>query len=188
MSARTQGKTGPGALKASSEARKRMAIILETLTGVRTTQEAADGLGVALARYYQLETYALEGFLEALEPRQRGRRVTAEQECEKLRAEIVRLEREVKRQQALYRTTQRMLGVPKAPKPTNSTSAKAKGGTSAKAKKGATRKRRTKSRGDRILEELAAQDVADRAPQTDFAPPAGCAPNATAPVHIGGEA
>lgn len=126
-----------------------MAIILETLSGVRTTQEAADALEVALARYYQLETYALEGFLAALEPRQRGRRVSAERECEELRAQITRLEREVQRQQALYRTTQRVLGVPKVP------GTRAAGGKGKSATSKPVRRRRKKTRGERILAQMA---------------------------------
>jgi hypothetical protein len=145
MSAPKPRPTGPRALKASAEARKRMVMILETLSGVRTTQEAADGLGVALARYYQLETYALEGLLAALEPRARGRKVSAAQECEDLRAQIQRLEREVKRQQALYRTTQRALGVPK---PASKRGVDAKG-------KPVRRRRNKKTRGERVLAELA---------------------------------
>lgn len=150
MSAHKRGRSGPGALSASAEARKRMAIILEALSGVRTTQEAADALGVAQARYYQLETYALEGLLASLEPRQRGRKTSPEGECDRLRAEVTRLEREVKRQQALYRTAQRVLGVPKAP--VNGATPSSKGKSS---KRKTVRRRRKKTRGERIVEELA---------------------------------
>jgi len=137
-------RTGPGALEASSEARKRATVILETLAGVRTTEEAAQALEVAPARYYQLEAYALQGFLVALEPKQRGRQVSVEQQNARLQDEITRLEREVKRQQALYRTTQRALGVPRVPAPTK---AKTRGGKKVK------RRRRT-TRGDRVLAAL----------------------------------
>lgn len=164
MSAPKTRPTGPRALVASAEARRRMAIILETLSGVRTTQEAADGLGVALARYYQLETYALEGFLVALEPRQRGRRVSAERECEELREQITRLEREVQRQQALYRTTQRVLGVPKV------LSKRAVGGKGKGAASKPVRRRRKKTRGERILAQMAqvaAEDERSEAKASD---------------------
>jgi hypothetical protein len=137
-------RTGPGALAGSSEARKRATVILETLAGVRTTEEAAQALEVAPARYYQLEAYALQGFLAALEPKQRGRQVSVEQQNARLQDEIARLEREVKRQQALYRTTQRALGVPKVPV---ATKAKTRGGKKVK------RRRRT-TRGDRVLAAL----------------------------------
>jgi len=149
MSARKTRPLGPRGLEAGAEAKRRMVILLETLSGVRTTQEAADALGVALARYYQLETYALEGFLAALEPRARGRQVTAEAECARLREEIARLEREVKRQQALYRTAQRALGVPKEP----GRDASRKGPKGSKA--GPVRRRRKTTRGERVLAALA---------------------------------
>lgn len=162
MSTQTAKPKGLRSLTASVEARKRMAIILETLTGVRTTQEAADALGVALARYYQLEVYGLEGLLAALEPRARGRKVSLEQECEGLREELARLEREVKRQQALYRTLQRALGVPSAPSEAVPKK-KAKGVKSA-----ATRRRRKQTRGERVLATLASMPESDQ-PTSDLA-------------------
>lgn len=150
MSARRTTRTGPRALDASAEARRRATVILETLTGLRTTQEAADALGITQPRYYQLETYALQGLVEALEPRPRGRRVEAQAEIERQRGEIARLEREVCRQRALYRTTQRALGVPASPPPTK---AKANGKTKTGRKKKARRRRRT-TRGERIVSAL----------------------------------
>jgi hypothetical protein len=126
-------------------------VILETLVGVRTTQEAAEALGVSPPRYYQLETYALQGLVEALEPRPRGRQVSVELENERLRGEITRLEREVKRQQALYRTAQRALGVPAAPVSSNG---KANGKTKGKSKGKKSRRRRRTTRGERVLRSL----------------------------------
>lgn len=119
-------------------------VILETLTGVRTTQEAADTLGIALVRYYVLETRALEGLIAALEPRARGRTVSAERESELLRVQTEKLEREVRRYQSLHRTTQRAMGLPK----TEAEKPKAKG-----SKKPARRRNKT-SRGERILKVL----------------------------------
>ena len=69
------------------------------------------------ARYYQLEAHALHGLMVALEPRPRGRQVSAERANARQRDEIARLEQEVKRQRALYRMTQRALGVPRVPAP-----------------------------------------------------------------------
>ena len=140
-------RTGPGALEGSSEARRRATVILETLAGVRTTEEAAQALEVAPARYYQLEAYALQGFLVALEPKQRGRLVSVEQQNERLQNEIARLEREVKRRQALYRTMQRALGVPRVLPATAAKAAMARGGKKVK------RRRRT-TRGDRVVAAL----------------------------------
>jgi len=120
-------------------------VILETLTGVRTTQEAADVLGVALVRYYVLETRALEGLIAALEPRARGRVVSAERESELLRAQTEKLEREVRRYQSLHRTTQRAMGLPKA---------EAEKKPATKGSKKPARRRNKTSRGERILKVL----------------------------------
>ena len=132
---------GAKALRGSDEAKRKAAVFLEALTGVRTTQSASDELGIALARYYVLETRMLQAMIDALEPKPRGRRRSAESELELQRAETKRLEREVLRLQSLYRATQRALGVKKEP--------------GAKSKK-ATKKRRQRkeTRGDRVLKEL----------------------------------
>lgn len=163
--ARPTRPTGPNALGGSAQARRHAAMILEALNGVRTTQEAADAMGVALPRYYVLETRALEGFIEALEPRRRGRQVTVEREQEKLREEIARLERETRRYQALYRTAQRSLGLPAAPKESGAAKKpkKAKAGSTEK-----TRRRRRKSRGEAILSGLQKAE-ASPSPSTDSA-------------------
>jgi hypothetical protein len=96
---------------ASDVARKTASLILEALTGVRTTQEAADALGVALPRYYVLETRALSGLVSALEPRSRGRQRGAAERIIALEGDVARLERELRRFQALQRASQRALGL-----------------------------------------------------------------------------
>ena len=128
-------------------------MILETLTGLRTPQEAADALGVASARYYQLETYALQGLVSALEPRPKGRQVSAERELEREREEVARLKREVGRQLALYRSAQRALGVPRS----NGTGSAASGSTQKAGRKKAksVRRRRKETRGERVAKALA---------------------------------
>lgn len=78
---------------------------------MRTTQEAADALGVALPRYYVLETRALSGLVAALEPRARGRQRGAAERVSALEGEVARLERELRRFQALQRASQRALGL-----------------------------------------------------------------------------
>jgi hypothetical protein len=104
-------RTGPRAVVASDVARRTASLILEALTGVRTTQEAADALGVALPRYYVLETRALSSFVDALEPRSRGRQRGHAERVTELEADIARLERELRRFQALQRASQRALGL-----------------------------------------------------------------------------
>jgi hypothetical protein len=104
-------------LKASPEARKLAAAILEVLGGVRTTSAAAEVLACSLPRYYQLEARAVEGLLAACEPARRGPGHSPRQEEDALRKKCARLEREVGRQQALVRATHRAVGLPPAPAP-----------------------------------------------------------------------
>ena len=147
---------GPKSLEGSRDALRTATTILETLGGLRSTQEASEILGVAIARYYVLETRALQGMVEALEPRPRGRRPDPVRELERLRSEVTRLEREVLRYQALNRASQRALGLPREEvEPVAS-----------KSKKKATRTRRVrrKSRGERVLDELAKKSRRKSAP------------------------
>ena len=156
-------------------------MILETLLGQRTTQEAAEVLGVAPARYYQLETYALQGMVEALEPRRRGRRVSAEAELERERTEVRRLERDLARQQALYRSAQRALGVPQGNGTTTTSSPKAKAGPTTKAGKAKTvRRRRKVSRGERIAKALVAS--AKESPSASASPAASASSSSASPA------
>jgi hypothetical protein len=137
---------GPKALRGSAEAKRKAAVILEAFAGLRTTQQASDELGIALVRYYVLETRMLQAMIDALEPIPRGRK----QSEAKLRADLEgdnqRLRREVIRLQALYRTAQRAVGVKAPEKP-------ARG----KQKTTKIRRPRKQSRGERVLKKLQEQ-------------------------------
>ena len=100
----------------SAKARRYAAAILSVLAGERTTAEGSEMMGVTLPRYYALETRAIEGMVEALEPRPRGRRKTIEQELLEAREENRRLVREISRTKGLLRAAHRSLGV-KEPSP-----------------------------------------------------------------------
>ena len=100
----------PGA-QASQEARRMGAAILEVLAGVRKPLDAAAALGVSLPRYYLLENRALDGMVDACEPRSRGRRCSPQKRLEQLEQQVVQLQRELARSQALARTTQRTIGL-----------------------------------------------------------------------------
>ena len=102
---------GPKAVRGSDAARRMAALLLEAWSGVRTTQAASEAMGVALARFYQLEARALQMMVSAMEPRPRGRHKTPQSELGKLQLERQRLLRDVERFQSLYRTSQRTLGV-----------------------------------------------------------------------------
>jgi hypothetical protein len=98
------------------EAKRLAAAILEVLAGARTPTEAATGLGLSVPRYYQVETQALRGLLQACEPKPRGRVRQVKSELETLHKENERLQRELTRHQALARAAQRAVGLsPPAP-------------------------------------------------------------------------
>jgi hypothetical protein len=118
----TEGKKGrtkpmgaPG-IRGSAEAKRQAAVILEVLSGLRRTEEASEAMKVTLARYYVLETRALQGLIAALEPRPKGRQRRPEDEIAALRRDNDRLQRELSRTQALVRASQRAMGIPQAPK------------------------------------------------------------------------
>jgi hypothetical protein len=96
----------------SAPARQQAAAILEVLAGTRTPGQAAAALGMSLPRYYQVEQRALEGLVAACEPQAKGRGVTPASVAAKLRRDNERLQRELSRQQALVRLTQRHVGLP----------------------------------------------------------------------------
>lgn len=150
-------------LKGSDDAKRTAAIFLEALGGLRSTQSAADELDIAMPRYYVLESRMLQAMIDALEPRARGRKRKLDTEVAQLQEENTKLQREAMRLQALYRMTQRAVGV-KEEKPARKT---VKG--KASGKKAKTRRVRRKTRGERVLEELrpkasAAVDTADTMP------------------------
>jgi len=97
--------------KASPEACKLAAAVLEVLGGARTTGDAAKALGYALPRYYHLEARAIEGLVAACEPAKPGRTVSPSREVEALKRRCARLEREVGRHQALVRAAHRTVGL-----------------------------------------------------------------------------
>ena len=104
------------------QAKRLASVILEVLAGTRTPIDAAAAVGITLPNYYQVETRALQGLLKACEPRPRGRVRTTASEVASLQKENQRLQRELGRQQALVRASQRAVGV--APPPTRSATGK----------------------------------------------------------------
>jgi hypothetical protein len=134
--------TGPKALTGTPQAKRMLALILEVLGGVCTTQEAAADMGVALVRYYQLETRALQAMLTALEPRPKGRRAQTEAQCQAEHAqEKKRLTQELRRYQSLCRSLQKTVGVP----------ATATAKSPPRGPKAKTRRIRKTSRGERVV-------------------------------------
>lgn len=108
---------------APRETRKTAALILEVLAGMRSPTEAAEALAISVNHYYILEDKALKGFVEALEPKPRGRKWTEAHELAAVIKEREQLKRECGRYQTLARLAQRSLGV----KPPSAPPAKTKG-------------------------------------------------------------
>jgi hypothetical protein len=98
-------------LEGSESARKLAAIMLEAWSGACGPVEAAQKMGVALVRYYQLEARALAALIGAMEPRARGRTVTAAGTLRREGEKLKRLERELHRYQSLYRSAAKSLGI-----------------------------------------------------------------------------
>ena len=132
----------PDLAQSSEQARRHAAIVLECLAGATGPLEASKAMGVALARYYQLEARALASLVGALEPRPRGRRESEAAAERKSQLEHARMERELHRYQALYRTAQKSLGIGPRPAPVSEEKGKRK------------RRLRRVTRGEKLAREL----------------------------------
>jgi hypothetical protein len=114
---RSRQSTGPRIDGGSEGARKWAAVILQVLAGEWTPGEGAQSLGVSLPRYYAVEMRAMAGMVKACEPRGGKRVRLPERELVELQKQVVRLERECARKQALLRASQRTVGIqPPVPK------------------------------------------------------------------------
>lgn len=134
-------------LRGSKRARQITVAILEALSGELSTTEAAARLGISMSRYYQIEARALQGLLQAVEPRPKGPQKTPERALKALQAEHRQLQKELRRHQALLRAAHRSVGLAVGPQKTSS-------------KRRAKAKRR--SRGETVLRTLR-KDVDDAA-------------------------
>ena len=105
--------------QASPEARKKAAVVLEVLAGLRTPLQAAQAMSVSLPGYYHVELRALQGLMRGCESTHKGRQKDANRELTDLHQQCRKLAAEVQRYQALARATQRTIGLappPPAPK------------------------------------------------------------------------
>lgn len=106
---------GPAVDGGSRDARRLAAAILEVLGGARLPSDAAGALGISLPRYYFLETRALNGLVEACEPRPIGRVRSPESELAVVQKDLGKLQRENARLLALVRVAQRTIGLAAPP-------------------------------------------------------------------------
>jgi len=107
-------KAKAGGPAVSPEGKRRAAVLLEVLAGVRTPRQAAEVLGLSLPGFYQLEDRATLQLQYGCEARPRGRQANGESKMAALVKEVERLKQEVARYQTLVRLTQRTVGVPPA--------------------------------------------------------------------------
>lgn len=142
-----------GQPEVSPDGKRRAAVVLEVLAGLRTPQQAAEVLGLSVPGYYQLEDRATHQLELGCEARPRGRPANGELKGAALVREVERLKQELGRYQTLVRLTRRAVGVPAAA-PAKATSGK--------------RKRKPMVRAMRRAERLRAQ--ADRPSAAEPAP------------------
>lgn len=86
---------GPGLvedLEGSEEAKTRMRVILETIAGHKSMEEACSELGIGKSMFHEIRTESLKGAMEKLEPKPRGR---PRQEISEDQREIERLKKEI---------------------------------------------------------------------------------------------
>jgi hypothetical protein len=79
-------------LEGSEQAKERLEVILETLTGMLPVYEACDRLGIGEAMVHRLRTRVLQVAMADLEPRPRGRQrrrqSELERQCKEMAAQI----------------------------------------------------------------------------------------------------
>jgi len=87
----------------SELARQRLRVILQTLAGALTVEEACGALGVRRSGFHKLRRQFLERATDLLEPKPRGRRrpepTATEVELARMKREVVELKLELKAQQ-----------------------------------------------------------------------------------------
>lgn len=101
--------------QADRDARRKGAVILEVLAGVRKPTDAAQVLGITPMRYYLLETRAIQGLVKACEPLKLGPKVSPDKEAQRLRKQVASLERDCARYAALARVAQRAINLSPPP-------------------------------------------------------------------------
>lgn len=100
------------------EAKRRAAIVLEVLAGMRTPSEAAAALGLSVSCYYLLERKGLQGLLDGCQPQPKGAPGPGlERQLARLQKELDKSRQECLRQASLVRATERAMGLPAVAKP-----------------------------------------------------------------------
>lgn len=95
----------------SPDSRRQAACVLEVLAGLRSPEQAAEGLSVSLPTYYNLETRALRGLIHGCSPSPPGRTMCLLRQIRLLEEKSAAMEQQVSRYQALLRNARRSAGL-----------------------------------------------------------------------------
>jgi hypothetical protein len=86
-------------VEGSREAKRRLRVILETVAGERTVDEACAKLGMGPAAFYKLRERVLQDAVASLEPRKVGRprkeKSREQEKLEKLQAELFEVKKDL---------------------------------------------------------------------------------------------
>ena len=98
-------------LEGTEQAKERLEIILETIAGQRTIEEACEELDISDARFFQMRTQVLEAALARLEPRPAGRPSRSESPEQR---KIAELEQQVQEKESQLQGTRVQLEIAQA--------------------------------------------------------------------------
>jgi hypothetical protein len=110
---KNKSRIGPRIDGGSPGARQLAASILQVLAGEWTPGDGAQAVGVSMPRYYALESRAMSGLVAACEPRLGKRNRQPGKEVAELKKQLMWLQRECARKQALLRASQHAVGIQK---------------------------------------------------------------------------
>jgi hypothetical protein len=134
-------------LEGSGDAKKRLRVILETVSGQKDVSAACDELGVGKSAFFELRSRVLQAMLESLEPRSAGRprlEVSEEQAAiEKLKQENQELLTELK---IAHVREEIMLAMPEVFAPAKKAAAEKKRMSASEKKKQQEKRRQRKKR------------------------------------------
>jgi hypothetical protein len=173
--------TRPGAgLAGSPEAKRKAALVLEVLGGLRSPTSASVALGISVQRYYMIEVRTLQAVVTALDRKPKvGGQPSPDTTLRRLVTERDRLERELLRALALLRVAQRTAGIP-APEPRTKPSPAAKAAGKRGPRRPTIRARRAAEELRRSAMEEAPSDGAETS--TVSATPGATTPTSAAPA------
>lgn len=98
-------------LSATPQAAAIAAAVMEVLSGELSPSQAAKSLGISAPRYYTLESRAVNGLIEACEPRPKGRIISPAKQIETLERDNKKLKSECLRLNALLRVSEKAAGL-----------------------------------------------------------------------------